>query len=61
MMRTFFRAAALIAGGLLAAPAQAQIGFQVWPSKTPDEFGQYVADQLAHWRALIKQAGIQPE
>jgi tripartite-type tricarboxylate transporter receptor subunit TctC len=38
-----------------------QIGFQVWPSKTPDEFAQYVDGQLAHWRTLIQQAGIQPE
>ena len=39
----------------------AQIGFQVWPSKTPEEFAQYVAGQLTHWRTLIQQAGIQPE
>ncbi|KAF1045936.1 Bug family tripartite tricarboxylate transporter substrate binding protein [Xylophilus sp.] len=39
----------------------AQIGFQVWPSKTPDEFARYVAEQLAHWRTLIRQAEIQPE
>jgi tripartite-type tricarboxylate transporter receptor subunit TctC len=39
----------------------AQIGFQVWPSKTPEEFTRYVADQLTHWRTLIGQAGIQPE
>lgn len=39
----------------------AQLGFEVWPSKTPDEFAKYVADQLAHWTALIKQAGIRPE
>ncbi|WP_311222298.1 MULTISPECIES: tripartite tricarboxylate transporter substrate binding protein [unclassified Acidovorax] len=39
----------------------AQIGFQVWPSKTPEEFTQYVAEQLAHWRTLIQQAGIKPE
>ena len=39
----------------------AQIGFRVWPSKTPDEFTQYVAGQLTHWRTLIQQAGIQPE
>ena len=39
----------------------AQIGFQVWPSKTPQEFSTYVADQLAHWRTLIQQARIQPE
>lgn len=39
----------------------AQIGFQVWPSKTPEEFAKYVADQLTHWRTLIQQAGIKPE
>lgn len=38
-----------------------QIGFQVWPSKTPDEFARYVADQLSHWGSLIKQAGIRAE
>lgn len=37
------------------------IGFQVWPSKTPDEFARYVADQLSHWGSLIKQAGIRAE
>ncbi|MCW5254878.1 tripartite tricarboxylate transporter substrate binding protein [Verminephrobacter aporrectodeae subsp. tuberculatae] len=39
----------------------AQIGFQVWPSKTPEAFARYVAEQLAHWRGLIQQAGIRPE
>ena len=39
----------------------ALIGFQVWPTKTPEEFAQYVAQQLTHWRTLIQQAGIQPE
>lgn len=39
----------------------AQIGFEVWPSKTPEEFAKYVADQLSNWTALIKQAGIKPE
>ena len=39
----------------------AQIGFEVWPSKTPDEFSKYVADQLNHWGAMIRQAGIKPE
>ena len=38
-----------------------QIGFQTWPSRTPQEFAQYVSDQLRHWGALIKQAGIKPE
>jgi tripartite-type tricarboxylate transporter receptor subunit TctC len=39
----------------------AMIGFEVWPSKTPDEFTKYVADQLTQWTTLIKQAGITPE
>jgi tripartite-type tricarboxylate transporter receptor subunit TctC len=39
----------------------AQIGFEVIPSKTPEEFSKYVSDQLAHWTRLIKQAGIKPE
>jgi tripartite-type tricarboxylate transporter receptor subunit TctC len=39
----------------------AGLGFQVWPSKTPDEFAKYVDDQLKHWTTLIKQAGIKPE
>lgn len=39
----------------------AQIGFEVWPSKTPQEFARYVADQLANWTTLIRQAGIRPE
>lgn len=39
----------------------ANIGFQVWPSKSPEEFTKYVADQLAHWTTLIRQAGVQPE
>lgn len=39
----------------------ALIGFQVWPSTTPEEFATYVADQLTHWRTLIRQAGIKPE
>jgi len=39
----------------------ANIGFEVWPSKSPEEFATYVADQLAYWTKLIKQAGIQPE
>jgi tripartite-type tricarboxylate transporter receptor subunit TctC len=39
----------------------AQLGFEVSSSKTPDEFAKYVADQLAHWTSLIKQANIQQE
>lgn len=39
----------------------ANIGFEVWPSKSPEEFTKYVGDQLALWTRLIKDAGIQPE
>ena len=39
----------------------AGIGFEVWPTKTPEEFGKYLVDQLANWTMLIKQAGIKPE
>ncbi len=37
------------------------IGFEVWPSSSPEVFAKYVADQLALWTRLIKQAGIKPE
>jgi tripartite-type tricarboxylate transporter receptor subunit TctC len=36
-------------------------GFEVWPSKNPEEFAKYVSDQLALWTRLIKAANIQPE
>lgn len=39
----------------------AQLGFETWPTRTPEEFARYVADQLAHWSALVKQAGIRAE
>ena len=38
-----------------------QIGFEVWPSKTPEEFSRYVSDQLTHWASMIRQAGIRAE
>lgn len=38
-----------------------QLGFETWPTKTPEEFAKYVADQLANWSSLIKQAGLRPE
>ena len=41
--------------------ALSQLGFEAWPTKTPEEFAKYVDDQLAHWSTLIKQAGIRPE
>ena len=39
----------------------AVIGFEVWPSSSPEVFAKYVADQLALWTRLIKQANIKPE
>ena len=39
----------------------AGIGFEIWPTKTPEEFAKYLADQLTNWTALIQQAGIKAE
>jgi tripartite-type tricarboxylate transporter receptor subunit TctC len=39
----------------------ATLGFEVWPTRSPEEFARYVADQLALWTRLIKDAAIQPE
>jgi tripartite-type tricarboxylate transporter receptor subunit TctC len=39
----------------------ASTGFEVWPSRNPEEFTKYVKDQLELWTRLIKRAGIQPE
>jgi len=39
----------------------ANIGFEVSPSKSPEEFSKYVSDQLALWSRLIRLANIQPE
>jgi len=37
----------------------AQVGFEVWPTATPDEFAQYVQDQLNNWGQLIQQSKIE--
>ena len=37
------------------------IGFEVKPSRNPEEFRKYVSDQLAHWTQMVKAAGIKPE
>lgn len=39
----------------------ASMGFEIWPTKTPEEFSKYVSDQLSHWTTLIRAAGIQPQ
>ena len=37
------------------------IEFEVWPSKSLEEFVKYVAGQLVLWTRLIKAARIKPE
>ena len=39
----------------------AAAGFEVWPTRSPEEFSKYVNDQLALWTGMIKAAGIKPE
>ena len=39
----------------------AQLGFVIWPSKNPQDFTQYVSDQMAYWGKLIIQSGIKSE
>lgn len=39
----------------------AQVGFEVWPTATPQEFAQYVQAQLNNWGQLIKQSKIQAQ
>ena len=37
------------------------IGFDILPTRSPDEFKNYVSEQLADWGRMIKVARIQPE
>jgi len=37
------------------------IGFDILPSRSPDEFRSYVVEQLSEWGQMIKFARIQPE
>ena len=39
----------------------AQVGFEVWPTATPDEFARYVQEQLNTWGQLIKQSKIEAQ
>jgi tripartite-type tricarboxylate transporter receptor subunit TctC len=39
----------------------AALGFDVNPTKSPEEFRKYVADQLAYWARMAKIARVQPE
>jgi tripartite-type tricarboxylate transporter receptor subunit TctC len=39
----------------------AALGFDVNPTRTPDEFRNYVSDQLAYWARMAKIARVQPE
>lgn len=37
------------------------IGFDIMPSRTPEEFRNYVSEQMNDWGRMIKVARIQPE
>lgn len=39
----------------------AQVGFEVWPTATPQEFAQYVQEQLNNWGQLIQQSKIEAQ
>lgn len=39
----------------------AQVGFEVWPTATPEEFARYVQDQLNNWGQLIQQSKIEAQ
>lgn len=39
----------------------AQVGFEVWPTATPDEFARYVQEQLNNWGQLIQQSKIEAQ
>ena len=39
----------------------AAAGFEVWPTKSPEEFTKYVNDQLQLWAGMIRAAGIKAE
>jgi tripartite-type tricarboxylate transporter receptor subunit TctC len=39
----------------------AAVGFDVNPTRAPEEFARYVADQHAHWGRMIGIAQVRPE
>ena len=39
----------------------AQLGFETWPSKNPEEFAKYGDDQLPHWPNLTQQTCLRPD
>ncbi len=41
--------------------AIAQINYRPWPTKTPQEFTGFVAEQIIYWNGLVKKANIKPE
>jgi tripartite-type tricarboxylate transporter receptor subunit TctC len=58
----------MISGNVLAVLGEKEVqdklealGFEVHPSKSPQEFRKYVVDELARWTRLVKAAGITPE
>jgi tripartite-type tricarboxylate transporter receptor subunit TctC len=39
----------------------AATGFELDPTKTPEEFAKYVDFQLKHWGEMLRGAGVKPE
>lgn len=39
----------------------AQVGLEVMPTRSPEEFSKYVQDQLAYWGEMVKLSGVAPE
>jgi tripartite-type tricarboxylate transporter receptor subunit TctC len=39
----------------------AATGFELDPTKTPEEFAKYVDFQLKHWGEMLKSAGVKPQ
>lgn len=37
------------------------MGFEILPTRTPEEFSKYVSEQLVYWSRMIRLAQIQPE
>lgn len=36
-------------------------GVELVPTTSPEQFSQYMEEQIAHWAKLVSQAGLQPE
>ncbi|MDM0085362.1 tripartite tricarboxylate transporter substrate binding protein [Variovorax sp. J31P179] len=41
--------------------AIAQINYKPWPTQSPEEFGNFIREQIVYWNGLVKRANIKPE